>query len=121
MRSSDFTTIASSSNKPVPPATGENLIGKQLRRAIQSGDQLTNRDVIAPLMVNARQNVTLIWRHDSFVLKTNGIAQAGGALGEDISVRGRNGAILRGRVTGPVSSPSVSNEENAPPLQLRRQ
>ena len=80
----------------------DQLFGKALNRAVAPGQPLRKRDVLLPVAVLAKSEISMIYQTDSLAVTDLGIAQESGSIGDVIRVKNtKSGTLLRALVEGP--------------------
>lgn len=75
------------------------IVGMQLKRALSNNVLIRHQDVIKPQIVNKGDNVSIIYTKSNIKLRTTGIANQSGALGDNIKVKNEStGTIVHGIV-----------------------
>lgn len=72
------------------PANPEEVEGKQLRRHLQPGEAIENRDLIRPLVVRRGDPVTIFYDMPGFRLTAKGVVKENAGVGERIQVINAN-------------------------------
>ena len=81
--------------------TREQLVGKEVRRALRSGSVIRKQDLKEPTMVSKGEIVVIIARSGALEVKSEATALVNGHLGEQIKVRNQKSKrIVDARVTG---------------------
>lgn len=84
------------------PAAKEDLIGKEVKKAVRSGQQITQKDVRAQVMVAKGKIVTLNFVKGGIMLSAQGKALENGGLGDTVRVMNtQSKSVVQGTVTGP--------------------
>jgi flagella basal body P-ring formation protein FlgA len=105
-------TILREQDVRLAPATGRNkqagytrledVLGKEVRRALSTGQAIDEQAVRAPILVRRGQVVSLYARTDGIQVRTIARARNDGGLGETIDVEGlKDRKLLAARVSGP--------------------
>ena len=84
------------------PAGKEDLIGKEIKKSVRSGQPVTLNDVRAQVMVAKGKIVTLNFSKGGIMLSTQGKALENGGLGDTVRVMNtQSKSVVQGTVTGP--------------------
>lgn len=82
-----------------PFARLDDVIGKQVVRAIEANDLVTSGNVDKPLAVKRGGAVTLVFDTGALRVETSGLAEEGGKIGDVIQVKNpASGKIVRGQL-----------------------
>lgn len=80
----------------------EDLIGKEVKKALKSGQQIDKNDVRAQIMVAKGKIVTLNFTKGGIMLSAQGKAHENGGLGDVVRVmNAQSKSVVQGIVTGP--------------------
>lgn len=81
--------------------TPEQLLGKELRRALRSGSVIKKQDLKEPTMISKGETVVIIARAGALEVKSEATALSNGLLGQQIKVQNQKSKrIVDARVTG---------------------
>ena len=84
------------------PAGKEDLIGKEMKKSVRSGQPVTLNDVRAQVMVAKGKIVTLNFVKGGIMLSAQGKALENGGLGDTVRVMNtQSKSVVQGTVTGP--------------------
>ena len=79
----------------------DDIIGQATRRSLRAGAPINPDDLMAPLMIERQELVTLVYRHGGLALTVRARAMDNGAEGQAIDVMNlQSSRIVRGVVTG---------------------
>lgn len=77
------------------------IVGMQAKRTLAGGAFLRKHDILKPQIVRQGDNVSMIYDQGNIKLRTNGIAQQPGAIGDSVKVKNETtGVIVHGIVKG---------------------
>lgn len=81
--------------------TEEQLLGKELSRALRAGSVIKKQDLKEPTLVNKGETVVITAKHGALEVKSEATALSNGELGEQIKVQNpRSKRIVDARITG---------------------
>ena len=79
----------------------DDILGQATRRSLRAGAPINPDDLMAPLMIERQELVTLVYRHGGLALTVRARAMDNGAEGQAIDVMNlQSNRIVRGMVTG---------------------
>lgn len=88
--------------RAVSPVKAEDLIGKEVKRSIRSGQMILSADVRTQVMVAKGKIVTLNYSKGGIMLSAQGKALENGGLGDIVRVmNSQSKSVVQGTVTGP--------------------
>lgn len=77
------------------------IVGMQARRRLAGGALIRKSDILKPQVVRQGDNVAITYDKGNIKLRTNGIAQGAGAVGDNIKVKNEStGTVVHGIVKG---------------------
>jgi flagella basal body P-ring formation protein FlgA len=77
------------------------IVGMQAKRTLAGGSFIKRNDILKPQVVRKGDNVSMIYDHGNIKLRTNGIADQSGAIGDNIKVKNEaTGTMVHGIVKG---------------------
>lgn len=77
------------------------ILGMQARRRLAGGAFIRKNDVVKPQIVRQGDNVSLIYDQGNIKLRTTGIAQGNGGVGDNIKIKNETtGTIVHGVIKG---------------------
>lgn len=77
------------------------IVGMQARRRLAGGALIRKSDILKPQVVRQGDNVSIIYDKGNIKLRTNGIAQGAGAIGDNIKIKNEStGTMVHGVIKG---------------------
>lgn len=94
--------IAQDGRRRIDPANVDDLIGKEIKRTVRAGQNITANDVQTQVMVAKGKVVTLNFSKGNIMLSAKGKALENGGLGDSVRVMNlQSKSVVQGTVTGP--------------------
>lgn len=94
--------VAQENSRTTVSLKKEDLIGKELKKQLRSGQTLTANDVRSQVMVAKGKIVTLTFTKGGIMLSAQGKALESGGLGDTVRVmNSQSKSVVQGTVTGP--------------------
>ena len=89
--------ISSLSSKPFTRV--DDVVGRQIVRAVEANEVLTQKSLERPTLIKRGSTITLVYETGSLRVETPGTAEEGGKMGDFIQVKNASsGKVLRGVV-----------------------
>jgi flagellar basal body P-ring formation protein FlgA len=89
--------ISSLSSKPFTRV--DDVVGRQMVRAVEANEVLTQKSLERPTLIKRGSTITLVYETGSLRVETPGTAEEGGKMGDFIQVKNASsGKVLRGVV-----------------------
>lgn len=94
--------VAQDGRRRIDPANIDDLIGKEIKRTVRAGQNITANDVQTQVMVAKGKVVTLNFSKGNIMLSAKGKALENGGLGDSVRVMNlQSKSVVQGTVTGP--------------------
>ncbi len=105
--------VQESGRRQIDPVDIEDLIGKEVKRSIRAGQNITLKDVQKQVMVEKGKMITLSFTKGGIMLSAKGKALENGGLGDTVRVMNtKSKSVVQGTVTGPetvsITPPAVN-------------
>lgn len=98
----DKRVVQENNSRMINQVKTQDLIGKEVKRAIRSGQTIQSNDVRAQVMVAKGKIVTLNYSKGGIMLSAQGKALENGGLGDTVRVmNAQSKSVIQGTVTGP--------------------
>lgn len=83
-------------------ALRQEMVGKEVRRAIYVGRVISERDLGPPTLIRRNDVVTMVYRSGSLGLRTQGRSLGSGGMGETVEILNLDTRLkVRATITGP--------------------
>lgn len=94
--------VAQDGRRRIDPVNVDDLIGKEIKRAVRAGQNISTNDVQTQVMVAKGKLVTLNFSKGNIMLSAKGKALENGGLGDSVRVMNlQSKSVVQGTVTGP--------------------
>lgn len=94
--------VAQDGRRRIDPVNVDDLIGKEIKRAVRAGQNISTNDVQTQVMVAKGKVVTLNFSKGNIMLSAKGKALENGGLGDSVRVMNlQSKSVVQGTVTGP--------------------